>query len=124
MATFSPSESQEKKIYNGWTLYKGKAALCLKPILPKINESPQAKSVEREGALLFEFAPATNKPKEYDWTKKQYFSLSVVEIGEIIGLDRNGSAEFYHDPNKGSADEGKIGKKLQIKATPDGKGKS
>jgi hypothetical protein len=92
---------KETRNYSSFSVYKGKAALNAKPIFPTFVMKGSGKTVQKEGALLLEFAPAGTNAREYDWSKKQYFSLSVVELGELIGLDKN-TLEFFHDPNKGS----------------------
>ncbi|KAK3264779.1 Single-stranded DNA-binding protein why1, chloroplastic, variant 2 [Cymbomonas tetramitiformis] len=76
--------------------------------------------LEKPGCMLLEFAPAIGE-RQYDWSKKQTFSLSPVEAGDIMENAKEG-CQFYHDPNKGRSGEGSITKQLSISRTPDGKG--
>eukprot|EP00850_Spirogloea_muscicola_P006678 SM000032S12062 [mRNA] locus=s32:349130:350489:+ [translate_table: standard] len=71
------------------------------PIQPvyRLLENNSA-TVHREGSLFLEFAPAMAL-REYDWSRKQTFALSITEIGHLLCLTPDGSCEFYHDPNKG-----------------------
>jgi hypothetical protein len=101
-------------------------AVSLKIIPPTFSpaQGGSGKVVEREGSLLFEFAPAkANAAREYDWTKKVTFSLSATECGDVISMDVSDGKEFVHDPNMGSADAGLLMKKLKLIATNDAKGK-
>lgn len=71
--------------------------------------------------MLLQFAPAAGV-RQYDWSRKQVFSLSVTEIGSIISLGAKDSCEFFHDPNKGRSDEGRVRKVLKVEPLPDGSG--
>lgn len=92
----------ERNTYAGYSIYKGKGALYVKPIPPTFTASGNSQKVDRNGALLFEFAPSGKGPKEYDWTKKATFSLSVSECGEVLRAKDIPSAEFLHDPGANS----------------------
>ncbi|KAK3179822.1 hypothetical protein Dsin_032537 [Dipteronia sinensis] len=52
----------------------------------------------------------------------QVFSLSVTEIGTLVGLGARESCEFFHDPFKGKSEEGKVRKVLKVEPLPDGSG--
>lgn len=77
--------------------------------------------VSKEGFVLLQFAPAVGS-RQYDWNRKQVFSLSVTEIGTLISLGVKDSCEFFHDPFKGRSEEGKVRKVLKIEPLPDGTG--
>uniref|UniRef100_A0A0E0EBE0 Uncharacterized protein n=1 Tax=Oryza meridionalis TaxID=40149 RepID=A0A0E0EBE0_9ORYZ len=78
-----------------------------------------AYKVVKEGFVLLQFAPAV-ATRQYDWTRKQVFSLSVWEMGSLLTLGPTDSCEFFHDPFKGRSDEGKVRKVLKVEPTPDG----
>ena len=91
-----------ERTYTGYNIYKGKAALNIKPIPPSFSKSGKSgRTVSREGSLLLEFAPVGSNPREYNWNQKVTFSLSVSECGEILAMDRTKALEFLHDPNMG-----------------------
>lgn len=141
------SDDQELRTYAGYNVYKGKGAINIKPIPPSFKINGKSQVVDRDGALLFEFAPIGNGPREYDWTKKAGFSMSVGECGEMMRAKDGVTTEFLHDPGAGSKllsfpalicnvlyrhsirkilntapDAGKMTKKLKWSPTPDGKG--
>ncbi|PHU02645.1 Single-stranded DNA-binding protein WHY1, chloroplastic [Capsicum chinense] len=84
-------------------------------------EQSGAFKLSREGMVMLQFAPAAGV-RQYDWSRKQVFSLSVTEIGSIISLGAKDSCEFFHDPNKGRSDEGRVRKVLKVEPLPDGSG--
>ncbi|KAK6139298.1 hypothetical protein DH2020_026957 [Rehmannia glutinosa] len=89
------------RVYVGYSVYKGKAALTAEPRSPEFSPlAVWAFKLSKEGFVLLQFAPATGV-RQYDWGRKQVFSLSVTEIGNIISLGARDSCEFFHDPNKG-----------------------
>ncbi|KAJ0977902.1 hypothetical protein J5N97_013376 [Dioscorea zingiberensis] len=102
--------SQPSRVYVGYSIYKGKAAL-----------TSGAFKVSKEGFALMQFAPAVGT-RQYDWSRKQVFSLSVVEMGTLMSLGAKDSCEFFHDPFKGRSDEGKVRKLLKAEPLPDGTG--
>ncbi|KAL8161545.1 hypothetical protein V2J09_013034 [Rumex salicifolius] len=117
----SPSGSSPK-VFVGYSIYKGKAALTFEPKSPEfVPLESGAFKVSREGFVFLQFAPAAGV-RLYDWTRKQVFSLSVAEIGSLISLGARDSCEFFHDPNKGRSDEGKVRKVLKVEPFPDGSG--
>lgn len=71
--------------------------------------------------MLLQFAPAASI-RQYDWSRKQVFSLSVTEVGTLMSLGAKDSCEFFHDPNKGRSDEGRVRKVLKVEPLPDGSG--
>ncbi|XP_073054346.1 single-stranded DNA-binding protein WHY1, chloroplastic-like isoform X2 [Primulina eburnea] len=127
----SPSPSQTgqlpRRVYVGYTIYKGKAALAVEPCSPEFSPLESgAFKLSKEGLILLQFAPAAGV-RQYDWSRKQLFSLSVTEIGNIISLGTRDSCEFFHDPHKGRrmnlcSEEGKVRKLLKVEPLPDGSG--
>ncbi|KAL3631125.1 Single-stranded DNA-binding protein why1, chloroplastic [Castilleja foliolosa] len=110
------------RVYVGYSVYKGKAALTVEPMTPEFSPLDSgAFKLSKEGFVLLQFAPAVGV-RQYDWGRKQVFSLSVTEIGNIISLGAKVSCEFFHDPNKGRSDEGKVRKVLKVEPLPDGSG--
>ncbi|KAG8383110.1 hypothetical protein BUALT_Bualt05G0150700 [Buddleja alternifolia] len=110
------------RVYVGYTIYKGKAALTVEPRPPEFAPLDSgAFKLSKEGFVLLQFAPASDV-RQYDWSRKQVFSLSVAEIGNIISLGARDSCEFFHDPFKGRSDEGKVRKVLKVEPLPDGSG--
>ncbi|GKV22430.1 hypothetical protein SLEP1_g32305 [Rubroshorea leprosula] len=110
------------KFYVGHSIYKGKAALTVEPRAPEfVALDSGAFKLSREGFVLLQFAPAVGV-RQYDWGRKQLFSLSVTEMGTLICLGQRESCEFFHDPFKGKGDEGKVRKILKVEPLPDGSG--
>lgn len=109
-------------MFVGYTIYKGKAVLSIEPKAPEFSAMGSGSyKVAKEGMVLLQFAPAVGT-RQYDWTRKQLFSLSVSEIGTLMALGPRDSCEFFHDPNKGRSDEGKVRKVLKAEPLPDGSG--
>ncbi|KAJ0240436.1 Single-stranded DNA-binding protein WHY3 [Hirschfeldia incana] len=123
---YSPhiGEGSSPRFYVGHSIYKGKAALTIEPRAPEfVALESGAFKLSREGFLLLQFAPAAGV-RQYDWSRKQVFSLSVTEIGNLVSLGPRESCEFFHDPNKGKgSDEGKVRKVLKVEPLPDGSGR-
>ncbi|KAK9107741.1 hypothetical protein Syun_023752 [Stephania yunnanensis] len=91
------------KVFVGHSVYKGKAALTVEPKAPEFAPLDSgAFKVSRDGYVLLQFAPGVGT-RQYDWSRKQVFSLSVTEIGTLIGLGAKDSCEFFHDPFKGKS---------------------
>ncbi|KAF3431418.1 hypothetical protein FNV43_RR26149 [Rhamnella rubrinervis] len=110
------------KYFVSHSIYKGKAALTVDPKAPEFTALDSgAFKLSREGFVLLQFAPAAGV-RQYDWSRKQVFSLSVTEIGNLISLGPRESCEFFHDPFKGKSDEGKVRKVLKVEPLPDGSG--
>lgn len=80
-----------------------------------------AYKISKDGYVLLQFAPSVG-PRQYDWNRKQVFSLSVDEMGSVISLGARDRCEFFHDPYKGKSDEGKVKKVLKVEPFPDGSG--
>ncbi|KFK33458.1 hypothetical protein AALP_AA5G016000 [Arabis alpina] len=116
--------SSSARYYVGHSIYKGKAALTVEPRAPEfVALESGAFKLSKEGFLLLQFAPATGV-RQYDWSRKQVFSLSVTEIGNLVSLGPRESCEFFHDPFKGKgSDEGKVRKVLKVEPLPDGSGR-
>lgn len=110
------------QVFVGHSIYKGKAALTVEPRAPEfVPLESGAMKISKDGYILLQFAPAAGV-RQYDWSRKQVFSLSVAEIGSLISLGAKESCEFFHDPNKGRSDEGKVRKVLKVEPLPDGSG--
>ncbi|KAI3717460.1 hypothetical protein L1987_69094 [Smallanthus sonchifolius] len=110
------------KVFIGHSIYKGKAALTVEPRPPEFAPLDSgAFKLTKEGFILLQFAPAAGV-RQYDWSRKQVFSLSVTEIGGLISLGARDSCEFFHDPFKGKSDEGRVRKVLKVEPLPDGSG--
>ncbi|KAL1293391.1 single-stranded DNA-binding protein WHY1, chloroplastic-like [Arachis hypogaea] len=71
--------------------------------LEKFGEILQLRAfkISIEGYVLLQFAP-TVASRQYDWTRKQVFSLSMGEMGTVI-LGARESCEFFHDRIKGKS---------------------
>ncbi|KAF4360871.1 hypothetical protein F8388_020024 [Cannabis sativa] len=97
----SRADQVPARFYVGHSIYKGKAALTVEPKAPEFTALDSgAFKVSKEGFVLLQFAPAAGV-RVYDWSRKQVFSLSVTEIGNLVSLGATGSCEFFHDPFKG-----------------------
>ncbi|XP_051149091.1 single-stranded DNA-binding protein WHY1, chloroplastic-like [Andrographis paniculata] len=118
----SQPEKMPPRVYVGYTIYKGKAALTVEPRPPEFTPLDSgAFKLSKEGFVMLQFAPASGV-RQYDWSRKQVFSLSVTEIGNVLSLGARDSFEFFHDPYKGKSDEGKVRKVLKVEPLPDGHG--
>ncbi|KAL4569564.1 hypothetical protein LXL04_025205 [Taraxacum kok-saghyz] len=118
----SYSQPEAPKVFIGHSIYKGKAALTVEPRPPEFAPLDSgAFKLTKEGFVLLQFAPAAGV-RQYDWSRKQVFSLSVNEIGSLISLGAKNSCEFFHDPFKGKSDEGRVRKVLKVEPLPDGSG--
>ncbi|GKA59269.1 single-stranded DNA-binding protein WHY1, chloroplastic-like protein [Tanacetum coccineum] len=119
---WSNQVKETPKVFIGHSIYKGKAALTVEPRPPEFAPLDSgAFKLTKEGFILLQFAPAAGV-RQYDWSRKQVFSLSVTEIGSIISLGARDSCEFFHDPFKGKSDEGRVRKVLKVEPLPDGSG--
>ncbi|CAH8387601.1 unnamed protein product [Eruca vesicaria subsp. sativa] len=79
-------EGSSPRFYVGHSIYKGKAALTIEPRAPEfVALESGAFKLSKEGFLLLQFAPAAGV-RQYDWSRKQVFSLSVTEIGNLVSL--------------------------------------
>jgi hypothetical protein len=92
---------QGMKTYVGYGLFKGKGAINVKPIPATLKIANGARTVEKEGVLLFEFAP-TLAAKEYDWSKKISFALDPTECAELVRFKETETVSFMHNPNLGA----------------------
>ncbi|KAI3698939.1 hypothetical protein L2E82_42870 [Cichorium intybus] len=121
-SSYSQPRDEAPKVFIGHSIYKGKAALTVEPRPPEFAPLDSgAFKLTKEGFVLLQFAPAAGV-RQYDWSRKQVFSLSVSEIGSIISLGPKDSCEFFHDPFKGKSDEGRVRKVLKVEPLPDGSG--
>ncbi|KAM0055909.1 putative transcription factor ssDNA-binding-TF family [Helianthus debilis subsp. tardiflorus] len=122
VSSYSQPRQDTPKVFIGHSIYKGKAALTVEPRPPEFAPLDSgAFKLTKEGFILLQFAPAAGV-RQYDWSRKQVFSLSVTEIGSIISLGARDSCEFFHDPFKGKSDEGRVRKVLKVEPLPDGSG--
>uniref|UniRef100_N1QWI4 Single-stranded DNA-bindig protein WHY2, mitochondrial n=1 Tax=Aegilops tauschii TaxID=37682 RepID=N1QWI4_AEGTA len=97
------AENASVKKYASYTVFKGKAALSISPILPLFTKVESGGSrVDRNGSVMLTFFPAVGQRK-YDYTKKQLFALSPTEVGSLISLGPAESCEFFHDPSMKSS---------------------
>ena len=87
-----------------------------------VNLSINFRTVTRIGTLLFEVAPPGQQLREYEWTKKVNFGLDPKECGDLLTMDNKVGLEFFHDPNLGTNDQGRITKQMKWTPTPDGRG--
>eukprot|EP00884_Botryococcus_braunii_P007915 jgi/Botrbrau1/17124/Bobra.0157s0025.1 len=114
------------KYFTKFCLHKGSAAVTFKPIPPIWSDIDSGDFViKRQGALQLEFASVMpglgNRPGErrYAWQQKQIFTLSPLELGSLLVARDFGMADIYHDPNKGTGEEGQIRKVLSYKRLAD-----
>jgi len=116
------------KAYSKFNIYKGKAAMQVSLIPPTFSGSNKGNSyVSREGTMLLEFANANQNAapqgpganRTYSWDQKVTFALSALELGSVLSDDGKG-VEFYHDPGKGTPNEGSIRKTLKLQHNQDG----
>lgn len=122
LCTTTSSEAKTMKYFLHHTFYKGKSALSFQPKEPIIRRRESgAFALEKEGWLCMTFAPSTG-PQRYDWNRKQCIALSPVELGGIISLTTSEKVEYFHDPHKGSSNEGMVGKCLKVEGMPDKSG--
>ncbi|KAJ7973569.1 Single-stranded DNA-binding protein WHY2, mitochondrial [Quillaja saponaria] len=110
------------RIFAPYTVYKGKAALSLTPVLPTFTKLDSGSVVlDRRGVVMMRFWPSIGERK-YDWEKRQLFALSATEVGSLISLGPRDSCEFFHDPSMLSSNAGQVRKSLSIKSHQDGSG--
>ena len=91
------SSAPSPRLYASYNIYKQQGALGCKPIPPTIK--PGSKTI-KEGSLLFEFTPFNSNSKEYEWNRKQFFALSVPELGDLVAFDKGKGIEFIHESSK------------------------
>lgn len=109
-------------MFTSYAIYKGKAALSMKPIPPTFTTSDTSRIMKKSGGMLIELAPAVGA-KVYDWKAKSTFVLDVNECGQILDrVSQNEGTEFLHDPNMGGGQAGQIIKKLKLQPMQDNKG--
>ena len=112
----------EPRVFTAYSVYKGKAALSMKPIPPTFTTSDTSLILKRPGAMLIELAPALG-PKVYDWKNKVLFSLDVSECGQFLEkVSQSEGMELLHDPHVGGELAGQVIKKLRLQPMQDNKG--
>ncbi|KAK9095794.1 hypothetical protein Sjap_021291 [Stephania japonica] len=117
-STYSPNPngygSSSSVLYADYTIFKGKAALSISPILPTFAKTLSgALKVDKKGSILLKFSPAIGERK-YDYEKKQCFALSATELGSLISLAPAKSCEFFHDPSMKTSNAGQVRKSLSV----------
>ncbi|XWS22011.1 hypothetical protein CRYUN_Cryun30bG0106900 [Craigia yunnanensis] len=121
---FAAKGNSNGRVFAPYTVYKGKAALSVSPLLPtfcKIDSGSASLKVDRSGSMMLTFWPAVGERK-YDWEKRQKFALSPTEVGSLISMGVQDVSEFFHDPSMKSSNAGQVSKKLYIKALDGGNG--
>ncbi|GKV12298.1 hypothetical protein SLEP1_g23465 [Rubroshorea leprosula] len=119
---FSAKGDSPARIFAPYTIYKGKAALSVVPILPTFTKLDSGDvRVQRSGVMMLTFWPAIGERK-YDWERRQKFALSPTEVGSLLNMGRHDSSEFFHDPSMLTSNAGQVRKNLSIKAIDDGTG--
>uniref|UniRef100_A0A0D3F0Y8 WHY domain class transcription factor n=1 Tax=Oryza barthii TaxID=65489 RepID=A0A0D3F0Y8_9ORYZ len=109
-----PPENTSGRKFASYTVFKGKAALSMQPILPSFSKLESGGSrVNKNGSVMLTFFPAVGQRK-YDYSKKQLFALSPTEVGSLISLGPAESCEFFHDPSMKSSHEGQVKKSLSV----------
>ncbi|CAN0870415.1 Single-stranded DNA-binding protein WHY2, mitochondrial [Linum grandiflorum] len=110
------------RIYAPFSVFKGKAALSVEPVLPTFTKLDSGSlKVGRTGTMMMTFMPSIGERK-YDYEKKQMFALSPTEVGSLLSLGPKDSSEFFHDPSMKSSNAGQVRKSLSIKPHADGSG--
>ncbi|XP_050214083.1 single-stranded DNA-binding protein WHY2, mitochondrial [Mercurialis annua] len=111
-----------QRVFAPFSIYKGKAALSVQPVLPTFSRLNSGDlKVERYGSIMLTFLPAMGERK-YDYEKKQKFALSATEVGSLLSLGPKDSFECFHDPGMLSSNAGQVRKSLSFKPHPEGGG--
>ncbi|KAG7985170.1 hypothetical protein I3843_03G011600 [Carya illinoinensis] len=111
-----------QRIFASYSVFKGKAALSVTPVLPTFTKLDSGSLVvDRRGVMMFKFLPAIGERK-YDNEKRQMIALSVTEVGSLISLGPQDSCDIFHDPSMKSSNAGQVRKSLSIKPHADGSG--
>ncbi|KAF3440952.1 hypothetical protein FNV43_RR19238 [Rhamnella rubrinervis] len=119
---FDTAGSTAGKIFAPYTIFKGKAALSVTPLLPTFTKLESGNLVvDRRGSMMLKFLPAIGERK-YDNERRQIFCLSATEVGSLISLGADDSCEFFHDPSMLSSNAGQVRKSLSIKPNGNGSG--
>ncbi|XP_021912605.1 single-stranded DNA-binding protein WHY2, mitochondrial isoform X2 [Carica papaya] len=110
------------RVFAPYSIYKGKAALSMEPVLPTFAKLDSGGlRVDRRGVMMLTFLPAIGERK-YDWQSRQKFALSATEVGSFISLGPTGASEFFHDPSMKSSNAGQVKKTLSVKPHADASG--
>ncbi|XAR55679.1 hypothetical protein NMG60_11035836 [Bertholletia excelsa] len=118
--TYSKSGTFAGRVFAPYSIYKGKAALSVTPVLPTFSKmNSGGLKVDRRGSIMLTFMPAAGERK-YDWEKRQVFALSATEVGSLISLGSGDSCEFFHDPSMLSSNAGQVRKSLSVKPNDTG----
>ena len=95
-----------------YSVYKTQAAMSLKLIEAKVNEKGSAYEA---GGFMIEMASSLpNEQRKYDWSNSARFFISANEAMKFCKLIKvaDKDSSIYHDPDKGSANEGTRAKTL------------
>ncbi|KAH7530047.1 hypothetical protein JRO89_XSUnG0025000 [Xanthoceras sorbifolium] len=110
------------RIFAPYSIYKGKAAVSVNPILPTFTKMDSGHfRVERKGCILLTFWPAVGERK-YDWGKKQVNFLFLVIVITVFALSATEGRRHVSDKKFCYSNAGQVRKSLSIKAVPDGTG--
>ncbi|KAL9665650.1 hypothetical protein QQ045_021071 [Rhodiola kirilowii] len=121
-AAAASSDYSSSKVFAPYTVFKGKAALSVSPLLPTFRKLDSGGlQLDRRGVIMLKFWPAIGQRK-YDWEKRQSFALSATEVGSLLSLGPQDSCEFFHDPSMQTSNAGQVRKSLSIKANADSSG--
>ncbi|CAK7356767.1 unnamed protein product [Dovyalis caffra] len=98
-STGGQSSAVQDRIFAPYSVFKGKAALSVEPVLPTFLKFGSGNfRVDRRGSMMLTFLPAVGERK-YDYEKRQKFALSATELGSLISMGPKDSSEFFHDPS-------------------------
>jgi len=103
-------------------VYKGRAAIqfSLKPGKATPIKTKRGEYTGTSVGCLFVVGANLLEDGKYDWNNKVTIGLSHHELGKLMQGLKGQKQTFYHDPNKGGADEGKIAKVLNISPAASG----
>lgn len=112
----------KKVIRPSFRIHKGKAALSLDYMPPKINDSDKNYTTVDQGVVFIKLANSigqdNNKYNQYDWKNAKIFALSLVDVGKLIAGPNDVS--LFHNPliNSDNNDRSKE-KILSLRNNPD-----
>lgn len=103
-------------------IYKGKAALqfSLKPGKPVPIKTQKGEYTGTNKGCLFIVGANSRGPRDYDWENKVTIGLNEHEVAKFMRGLKGVTQKFYHDTNKGKANEGETVKSLQIQKASSG----
>ncbi len=99
-------------------IYKGGAAfqVSLKPGTPIIIDSNKSKDpyLGTNKGCIFVVGANSLGERKYDWKNKVTMALSEHEVAKVMDGLKGNNQKFYHDPDKGRANEGQRAKTMNI----------